>query len=123
MRPNGPSMLDSSERTSNDFILEISEKFLLPELRSAIYGRLKKGEKEYGHKIRVMDDTTTWGTKNNSWLEMAVEEIADSIIYVLTHYMRLIESNQVSEQSYQMTMLAVRQLSEVYNIMNLILPE
>ena len=51
---------------------------------------------------------------------MVVEEIADAIIYVLTHYLRLVETNQVNEQAYQMTMLAVRQLSEVYNIMNLI---
>jgi hypothetical protein len=53
---------------------------------------------------------------------MAVEEIADAIIYVLANYLRLIETNQVSQVSYQMTMVAVRQLSEVYNIMNLISP-
>lgn len=116
-------MLENSETTSNDFIIEISNELLLPELQSAIQERLKKGEKDYGHKIQIMDDTTTWGTTNNSWLEMAVEEIADAIIYVLTHYLRLIETNQVSENSYQMTMLAVRQLSEVYNIMNLIVPK
>jgi len=116
-------MQNSKDRTSNEFIREIGEKFLNPDLNAAIYSRLKKGEQEYGHKIRVMDDTTTWGTKNNSWLEMAVEEIADAIIYVLTNYLRMIELNQVNEQAYQMTMLAVRQLSEVYNIMNLILPE
>lgn len=116
-------MLNSKDRTSNEFILETSNELLEPELHAAIIARLDKGEQEYGHKIRIMDDTTTWGTKNNSWLEMAVEEIADAIIYVITHYLRLIETNQVNEQAYQMTMLAVRQLSEVYNIMNLISPE
>ena len=58
-------MLNSKDKTSNEFIREIGEKFLAPDLNTAIYWRLKKGEKEYGHKIRVMDDTTTWGTKNN----------------------------------------------------------
>jgi hypothetical protein len=113
----------NSDKTANDFIVEVCDKHLLSELTDAVRSRLEKGEKEYGHKIRIMDDTTTWGTKNNSWLDMAVEEIADAIIYVLTHHLRLIETNQVTEISYQMTMLAVRQLSEVYNIMNLIPPK
>ena len=115
--------MPNSDKTANDFIIEVCHEHLLPELTDTILERLAKGEKEYGHKIRVMDDTTTWGTKNNSWLDMAVEEIADAIIYVLANYLRLIETNQVSNVSYELTMVAVRLLSEVYDIMNLITPE
>ena len=43
----------------------------------AIEARLAIGVETYGHGVRVNDDTTQWGTKRNSWLEMALEELDD----------------------------------------------
>ena len=50
--------------------------------------RLAIGRKRYGHGVRVDDDTTTWGTKANSWIEMAEEELLDCLIYIAADYIR-----------------------------------
>ena len=50
--------------------------------------RLNMGRERYGHGVRPSDDTTQWGTKTNSWLEMAREEIIDCMIYVCADYIR-----------------------------------
>ena len=50
--------------------------------------RLAIGKTRYGHGVRVDDDTTTWGTKKNSWLEMAEEELLDCLIYISADYIR-----------------------------------
>lgn len=54
-----------------------------------ILERLTIGRERYGHGVRVDDDTTTWGTKTNSWMEMANEEFLDAIIYVTADYIRI----------------------------------
>ena len=50
--------------------------------------RLHMGKEKYGHGVRADDDTTTWGTNTNSWLEMAKEEFLDAIVYVIADYIR-----------------------------------
>ena len=50
--------------------------------------RLAIGRVRYGHGVRVNDDTTTWGTRENSWMEMADEELLDCLIYVVAAYIR-----------------------------------
>ena len=53
-----------------------------------ILGRLELGLKRYNHGVRVDDDTQTWGTPKDSWMEMAKEELLDAIIYVIADYIR-----------------------------------
>ena len=50
---------------------------------------MSMGKEKYGHGVRVDDDTTTWGTKTNSWMDMADEEFLDAIIYVVADYIRV----------------------------------
>jgi ferredoxin-thioredoxin reductase catalytic subunit len=50
--------------------------------------RLQLGLKRYNHGVRVDDDTRTWGTQQNSWMEMAKEELLDAIIYTIADYIR-----------------------------------
>ena len=57
-------------------------------VREAVIDRMKLGKMKYGHGVRIMDDTVTWGTVKNSWLEMASEELLDAIIYVIADYLR-----------------------------------
>ena len=54
----------------------------------AVRARLDLGRERYGHGIRVEDDTTQWGTKTDSWLEMGLEEIDDLAIYVAAQLCR-----------------------------------
>ena len=56
--------------------------------REEILGRLELGLKRYKHGVRVDDDTRSWGTPNDSWMEMAKEELLDAIIYVVADYIR-----------------------------------
>ena len=57
---------------------------VLEEVRA----RLHMGMEKYGHGVRADDDTTTWGTSKNSWLEMAKEEFLDAIVYIITDYIK-----------------------------------
>jgi hypothetical protein len=50
--------------------------------------RLEIGLKRYGHGVIVDSDTREWGTPENSWINMAVEEFLDGIIYVVADYIR-----------------------------------
>jgi hypothetical protein len=50
--------------------------------------RLALGRTRYTHGVRVDDDTRTWGTKSDSWLEMADEELLDCLIYIVADYIR-----------------------------------
>jgi len=53
-----------------------------------ILDRLTVGMNKYGHGVCVDDDTTSWGTKENSWMEMAREEFLDAVVYVIADYIR-----------------------------------
>lgn len=57
--------------------------------KDALESRLSVGVETYGHGVRVGDDTTQWGTKTDSWLEMGLEEIDDLAIYVIAELIRL----------------------------------
>lgn len=54
-----------------------------------LLSRLELGLRKYNHGVRVNDDTRTWGTRTNSWMEMAREEFLDGIIYVAADYIRI----------------------------------
>tara|TARA_B100000035_G_scaffold307902_1_gene311804 strand:- start:143 stop:502 length:360 start_codon:yes stop_codon:yes gene_type:complete len=56
--------------------------------KDALESRLAIGVERYGHGVRVNDDTTQWGTKIDSWLEMGLEEIDDLAIYVIAQFIR-----------------------------------
>ena len=50
--------------------------------------RLDIGLKRYGHGVIVDSDTRDWGTTENSWIDMAIEEFLDGVIYVAADYIR-----------------------------------
>jgi len=53
--------------------------------------RLDLGKSKYGHGVRTHMDTTTWGTPKDSWIEMAIEEYLDAIVYTVADYIRKFE--------------------------------
>lgn len=63
------------------------------DIKKELNARLDLGLERYGHGVRVDDDTTTWGTPKNSWMEMAKEELLDAIIYVIADYIRSCEEH------------------------------
>lgn len=58
----------------------------MQDYRALVLERLRLGKSKYGHGVRVDMDTVTWGTRKNSWLEMAREEFLDGIVYVIADY-------------------------------------
>jgi len=50
---------------------------------------MELGVERYGHGIRTDDDTRKWGTKENSWAEMALEEILDGMVYMAAQIIRV----------------------------------
>ena len=60
-----------------------------PEIIELIRKRLPMGVAKYGHGLRAADDTTEWGTEENSWVEMALEEALDMAVYLATALVRL----------------------------------
>lgn len=50
--------------------------------------RMKLGAERYGHGIRVYDDTRKYGTKEDSWEEMGLEEMLDGLVYLSSAIIR-----------------------------------
>lgn len=65
----------------NDDILEL------------LLARLQIGRERYGHGIRVGDDTRQWGTENDAWAEMGLEEALDLCLYLTAAMVRLKKSD------------------------------
>ena len=63
-------------------------------VREELTERLKLGLKRYNHGVRVDDDTRTWGTPTDSWLDMAKEELLDAIIYTVADYIRNVSPSE-----------------------------
>ena len=59
------------------------------EIVELITERMKIGLERYGHGLRIGDDTRQWGTKEDSWEEMALEEILDGMVYTASAILRL----------------------------------
>ena len=59
------------------------------EIIKLLKDRLKIGFDRYGHGVRPMDDTTTWGTERDSWIEMGLEEALDLSIYLGAAILRI----------------------------------
>lgn len=60
-----------------------------PALLEILRERLALGADRYGHGLRTTDDTTQWGTKDDSWAEMGLEEILDMTIYLACALLRV----------------------------------
>ena len=65
--------------------------------------RFTLGMKTYKHGVRVMDDTRQWDTVNNSWLEMAEEEILDALIYTAAAIVRKEYKQKGATKNYERT--------------------
>jgi len=58
------------------------------EILELLKGRLELGRKRYGHGVMVDDDTTKYGTEEDDWELMALEEMLDGLIYTTAAIIR-----------------------------------
>lgn len=56
-----------------------------------VRSRLALGKTRYGHGVCAAMDTREFGTTDDSWFEMAVEEFVDGAIYLAADYIRKFE--------------------------------
>ena len=59
------------------------------EILEIITERMNMGLERYGHGIRIGDNTKQWGTKEDSWEEMALEVALDGMIYLAASILRI----------------------------------
>jgi hypothetical protein len=64
---------------SDDHYLKLDENWDILEL---LRSRMKLGAQRYGHGLRVHDNTRKYGTKDDSWEEMCLEELLDATVYL-----------------------------------------
>tara|TARA_Y100001970_G_scaffold241486_1_gene305101 strand:+ start:3438 stop:3677 length:240 start_codon:yes stop_codon:yes gene_type:complete len=62
-----------------------------------IQKRMKIGLERYGHGLRIHDDTRQWGTQDDSWEEMALEEVLDGLVYTAASILRLREKRELNK--------------------------
>lgn len=65
-------------------------------LISSVNKRLEFGKKKYNHGVIIRDDTRNYGTPNNSWEEMLLEELLDGIIYSFATIIKI--NREISEK-------------------------
>ena len=58
------------------------------EIVDLITTRMHIGFERYGHGLRIDDNTKEWGTQDDSWEEMALEEILDGMVYTAAAILR-----------------------------------
>ena len=71
------------------------------EIIELLRERLKLGRETYGHGVRVNDDTTQYGTKQDSWELMMLEEALDGMIYSAAAMIRVLRKRQASQGNDQ----------------------
>ena len=64
------------------------------EIMELLEKRLALGRERYGHGVRVDDDTREWGTEENSWELMMLEEALDGRIYSAAAMIRILRKRK-----------------------------
>lgn len=59
------------------------------EIMNLLQKRLELGKSRYGHGVIVDQDTKQYGTDNNSWEEMMLEEALDGMVYAAACMIRI----------------------------------
>ncbi len=70
------------------------------EIIKLLQDRLKLGRERYGHGVIVDDNTIKYGTQENDWELMALEEMLDGLIYTAASIIRLRRQRKDGPKSY-----------------------
>ena len=74
-------------------------------IQDLVSERLNLGKSKYGHGVRSNMNTSTWGTQKNSWLEMAIEEYLDALVYTAADYIRKFEEPSEPDDNERISQL------------------
>ena len=59
-----------------------------------IIKRMIVGKGRYQHGLCADDDTRTYGTSSDSWVEMALQELSDALVYTSTAAIRVMKNQR-----------------------------
>jgi len=68
------------------------------EILELLKKRLELGKNTYGHGVIVNQDTTDFGTEEDDWELMALEEMLDGLIYTTASIIRYRRKNEKKEK-------------------------
>ena len=78
---------------------KLQKKDYNDEILKLLVDRMQLGKERYGHGLRIHDDTRQWGTKEDSWEEMALEEVLDGLIYTASAILRIQEKRNLNKST------------------------
>ena len=91
----------------------------LKDIVEFIIQRQQLGRERYGHGIRREDDTRAYGTKLDSWWEMAQEEVGDAINYAVCGLLRLrgVRSAKVNDDNAHVVQEILSQEDDIVRVL------
>jgi hypothetical protein len=95
---NTSKKIKSKEEVKKDTEVKIEEKDDNGEILDLLKKRMEMGVRKYGHGVRVNQNTQDFGTEDDDWELMALEEMLDGLIYTTAQIIRYRRKKNSSEE-------------------------
>ena len=95
---NTSKKIKSKEEVKKDTEVKIEEKDDNGEILDLLKKRMEMGVRKYGHGVRVAQNTQDFGTEDDDWELMALEEMLDGLIYTTAQIIRYRRKKNSSEE-------------------------
>ena len=93
---------DENKTTDENLIVEINKNVENyddnKEILELLKERMEMGIDKYGHGVKVNQNTQDFGTKDDDWELMALEEMLDGLIYTTAQIIRYRRKKNLSEE-------------------------
>ena len=95
---NTSKKIKSKEEVKKEIEVKIEEKDDNGEILDLLKKRMEMGVRKYGHGVRVEQNTQDFGTEDDDWELMALEEMLDGLIYTTAQIIRYRRKKNLSEE-------------------------
>ena len=95
---NTSKKIKSNEEVKKEIEVKIEEKDDNGEILDLLKKRMEMGVRKYGHGVKVDQNTQDFGTEDDDWELMALEEMLDGLIYTTAQIIRYRRKKNVSEE-------------------------
>ena len=95
---NTSKKIKSNEEVKKEIEVKIEEKDDNGEILDLLKKRMEMGVRKYGHGVRVEQNTQDFGTEDDDWELMALEEMLDGLIYTTAQIIRYRRKKNLSEE-------------------------
>jgi len=95
---NTSKKIRSKEEVKKEIEVKVEEKDDNGEILDLLKKRMEMGVRKYGHGVRVDQNTQDFGTEDDDWELMALEEMLDGLIYTTAQIIRYRRKKNLSEE-------------------------